>query len=57
MAAPIDQRVEKLLALSDKHGMIVDTLCVNGNQILITYATTKPKAATADADLIDWSRK
>ena len=57
MATPIDQRVEKLLALSDKRGMIVDTLCVNGNQILITYATAKPKTATADADLIDWSRK
>lgn len=57
MATPIDQRVEKLLALSDKRGMIVDTLCVNGNQILITYATQKPKTSTTDADLINWNRK
>lgn len=55
MGAPIDQRLEKLLALSDKRGMVVDTVRVRGNEIEIVYATTKPK--TADADLIDWSRK
>ena len=55
MGAPIDQRLEKLLALSDKRGMIVEAVQVRGNEIMITYATTKPK--TADADLINWSRK
>lgn len=55
MSAPIDQRVEKLLAMSDKRGLIVDTLRVKGNEIEIIYATAKAK--TADADLINWRRK
>lgn len=55
MGAPIDQRLEKMLALSDKRGMIVNTIRVRGTEIEITYVTGKLK--TDDADLIDWARK
>ena len=41
MGAPIDQRLEKLLALSDKRGMVVEAVQVRGNEILITYATSE----------------
>ena len=55
MIAPIDERVDRLLAMSDRRGMVVETVRVKGNEIEIIYATAKPK--TADADLINWRRK
>ena len=55
MSAPIDERVDRLLAMSDRRGMVVETVRVKGNEIEIIYATVKPK--TADADLINWRRK
>lgn len=57
MGTPIDRRLEKLLEMSDRRGLLVEAVTVKGDEIRIVYAQPKARGKTADADLVDWGRK
>ncbi len=57
MSAPIARRVESLLDMSDKRGLIVEKVLVKGDTIEIVYLHQAAKPKGTDPDLIDWRRK
>ena len=56
MAAPISLRLEKMLEVFDRRGLLVEAVTVKGEEIHLTIAQPKGGAKTASADLVNWKR-